>query len=299
MSRKEGRKGQKNIYNDVVGIADGGGNVLAEYSYDEWGSITDIRGNQELARANKMRYRSYFYDEETGFYYLQSRYYAAQTGRFLNADEKFVTFNLFAYCGNDPVNYVDYTGHDATVAIAYIVIGVVFATFALLMAYILQEVFLSLWLNYLKPAMDTLMTAVAATIIYTGTQAQTAIDKIRKKMTNVEIYISDKLKEYVACPSYAGNTHVHHIVAKNAWQADDSRTIYHNSGYENIDDPINLVTIKAGVHQHLHTNFYYGMVELILKSVYVEGSSRNKEQIAKKLNEIRAYLLVISNAAPF
>ncbi len=49
----------------------------------------------------------------------------------------------------------------------------------------------------------------------------------------------------------------------------------------------------------MHTNFYYGMVELILKSVYVEGSSRNKEKIAKKLNEIRAYLLVISNAAPF
>lgn len=82
---------------------DGEGNLLAQYSYDEWGYITGICGDKELAQVNKLRYRSYYYDTETGLYYLQSRYYDAQTGRFLNADEKFVTFNLFAYCSNDPV----------------------------------------------------------------------------------------------------------------------------------------------------------------------------------------------------
>lgn len=290
---------QKNIYNDIVGIVDGEGNVLAQYSYDEWGDITGIYGDEELAQANKLRYRSYYYDAETGFYYLQSRYYDAQTGRFLNADEKFVTFNLFAYCSNDPVNYVDHTGHAATAAITYIVIGVIFATFALMMAYILQDVFLTLWLDYLKPEMDTLLTAVQATIMYPASQVATAIDEIRKKMTNVETYISDKLKEYVACPSYAGNYHIHHIVAKDAPQAAVSRDIYNKSGYSNIDDPINLVSIKAGVHQHLHTNFYYGMVELILRSVYIENSPGNKDRVAKKLDEIKAYLSVISNAAPF
>ncbi len=65
---------------------------------------------------NPLRYRGYCYDEETGFYYLQSRYYDPKIGRFINADayastgQGFLGHNMFAYCGNDPVNGIDQTG---------------------------------------------------------------------------------------------------------------------------------------------------------------------------------------------
>ena len=72
----------------------------------------------DIATVNPYRYRSYYYDSETALYYLQSRYYDPETGRFLNADEaiyltifdSILNMNLFAYCQNNPVNMVDVTG---------------------------------------------------------------------------------------------------------------------------------------------------------------------------------------------
>ena len=68
---------------------------------------------------NPFRYRGYYYDTETQLYYLQSRYYNPTTGRFINADGyvnangDLIGFNMYAYCSNNPVVYVDYTGKDA------------------------------------------------------------------------------------------------------------------------------------------------------------------------------------------
>ena len=73
-------------------------------------------GSPRVGTANPFRYRGYYYDNESGFYYLQSRYYDPVTGRFLNADgtlnsgTHFTGFNLFAYCWNNPVNMVDDNG---------------------------------------------------------------------------------------------------------------------------------------------------------------------------------------------
>ena len=75
---------------------------------------------------NPIRYRGYYYDVETGLYYLQSRYYDPQTGRFINADDtdylgadgSFASYNLFAYCSNNPVMNSDPTGYMSTGAAA-------------------------------------------------------------------------------------------------------------------------------------------------------------------------------------
>ena len=90
---------------------------VATYEYDAWGNILSSSGR--LAEINPLRYRGYYYDNETGFYYLQSRYYDPQNRRFINADsyastgQGFVGTNMFAYCNNSPILFVDHDGNDA------------------------------------------------------------------------------------------------------------------------------------------------------------------------------------------
>ena len=116
----------KNVQNDIVAIADKNGTVVANYYYDAWGNITQITGDTALAQTNPLRYRSYYYDSETGYYHLKSRYYNPELCRFINADSvdvldedqnNVLENNLFAYCLNNPVNMVDYDGNSA-IAIA-------------------------------------------------------------------------------------------------------------------------------------------------------------------------------------
>lgn len=109
----------KNAQGDVTDITDDWGNIIASYTYDPWGKITSISGsNLEIANLNPFRYRGYYYDTDTKLYYLQSRYYDPETGRFLNTDAvdflgatgTQLSYNAFAYCENDPVNYRDIYG---------------------------------------------------------------------------------------------------------------------------------------------------------------------------------------------
>ena len=97
------------------------GTAVVQYTYDAWGKILTTTGSMAstLGVHNPLRYRGYVYDTETGLYYLQSRYYDPQMGRFINADALVSTGqgilgnNMFAYCLNDPVNYCDPTGNFA------------------------------------------------------------------------------------------------------------------------------------------------------------------------------------------
>ncbi len=112
-----------NQMGDVISITDANGKIVGNYEYDAWGkigSITTTNNTDEentLANINPLRYRGYYYDNETGYYYLQSRYYDANLCRFINADDynyldKDIVdgLNLFAYCNNDSVNSIDLTG---------------------------------------------------------------------------------------------------------------------------------------------------------------------------------------------
>ena len=102
----------RNLQGDVIGEYDETGAITATYTYDDWGNILSYTGDGSY---NPFRYRGYYYDSETGFYYLNSRYYDPETGRFLNADCLISTsdltgLNMFAYCGNNPVNMSDSSG---------------------------------------------------------------------------------------------------------------------------------------------------------------------------------------------
>ena len=111
---------EKNLQGDVVAVYDEDGDKLISYAYDAWGNFVTTYHNggtaSHNANLNPFRYRGYYYDVETGFYYVSSRYYDPEIGRWINADGYVSTgqgvlgTNMFAYCGNNPVNRVDYTG---------------------------------------------------------------------------------------------------------------------------------------------------------------------------------------------
>ena len=103
----------KNLQGDVIAIVDKDAKTVARYSYDAWGVCTVTQDSVGIANVNPFRYRGYYYDEEIGMYYLQSRYYNPSVGRFVNSDEfEFVNIdiNLLIYAYNDPINEVDPTG---------------------------------------------------------------------------------------------------------------------------------------------------------------------------------------------
>ena len=99
---------------------------MVEYYYDAWGNhkVVDENGDEitsstHIGNVNPFRYRGYYYDTETGLYFLQTRYYDPEVGRFLNRDsvqyadpETINGLNLYAYCLNNPVEYADPTGSD-------------------------------------------------------------------------------------------------------------------------------------------------------------------------------------------
>ena len=122
----------------VIAVYSDTGTKLISYRYDAWGNRTTTYSNggaSTLAANNRITYRGYYYDADLGMYYLQSRYYDAKICRFINADGYISTgqgltgYNMFAYCGNDPVNRVDPTGNIWRLVLAVVLIaGVVLLT---------------------------------------------------------------------------------------------------------------------------------------------------------------------------
>ena len=108
---------RKNLFGDIIGIFSGN-TEMATYVYDAWGNCTITKNTNGLGTLNPFRYRGYYWDSNLGLYYLISRYYDPQTGRFINSDsldyldpQTLGGLNLYAYCGNNPVMGVDPSGH--------------------------------------------------------------------------------------------------------------------------------------------------------------------------------------------
>ncbi|MBO5148004.1 MAG: RHS repeat-associated core domain-containing protein, partial [Clostridia bacterium] len=111
---------EKNLQGDIIAVYNSNGTKLITYDYDAWGKCTTtyVAGYSACGGAvyNPFRYRGYYYDVETGWYYLQSRYYNPEWGRFLNADEYLSTaqgllsYNTYTYCLNNSIMSCDSTG---------------------------------------------------------------------------------------------------------------------------------------------------------------------------------------------
>ena len=126
----------RNGQNDVVGLMDANGNRVVEYTYDAWGKLIATTGTlaSTLGADNPFRYRGYYYDTETGLYYLMTRYYDPEVSRFISADVYMTTGqgvlggNMWAYCLNNPIIYSDTFGESVTICI----LGVTFTLVELL-----------------------------------------------------------------------------------------------------------------------------------------------------------------------
>ena len=108
---------QRNLLGDVIGIYDTSGAKVGGYAYDAWGNCTITLNTNGIATKNPIRYRGYYYDQDTGLYYLNARYYSPTWRRFISPDDtsyldpdSFNGLNLYCYCNNDPVNYADPSG---------------------------------------------------------------------------------------------------------------------------------------------------------------------------------------------
>ena len=128
---------RKNLQGDIIGIYDSCWNLLGLYEYDAWGNLLSQVGS-EILKINPFRYRGYYYDAETGLYYLNSRYYDPEIGRFISPDslaylepETCNGLNLYAYCRNNPVMYTDPYGF---FAVSTFIVGLLAAVGALTIA---------------------------------------------------------------------------------------------------------------------------------------------------------------------
>ncbi len=161
----------KNLQGDILSIYDTNGNCVASYTYNAWGECTVTNNtSSRIGSLNPFRYRGYYYDTETGFYYLNARYYDPQIKRFINADsidiigvtpDALTDKNLYAYCDNNPVMRGDDGGEFWNILVGAI-IGVVSQAISDVVTSVVEgEVSISHWSNYVGAAVGG---AVAAAI---------------------------------------------------------------------------------------------------------------------------------------
>ncbi len=185
---------------DIIGIVDDNGNLVVSYAYDAWGKVLSVTGlNTEIGNLNPFRYRSYYYDIETEFYYLQSRYYDPEVCRFINSDNvNFIgatgtvgSYNAFAYCENSPVNNSDSSG-EAFGLVQSMAIGALLGIIELYVVDIIYNLCLgtSPWFAFNSSTKDYISAAVDGAI------SMLNFKKITKLLSGVSAGIESIIKNW-------------------------------------------------------------------------------------------------------
>ena len=247
-----------NLQGDVMHIVNASGTVVASYDYDPYGKVISAAGT--LANINPLRYRGYVYDTETGFYYLQSRYYDPTVGRFINADSYATTgqgiigHNMFAYCLNNPAGFVDNGGQLAVTAGTLIVVTAS---------------------KVIELALLTSGLALVGCLGYT----------IGKTSTAASLFPEEEIKEQIEhslatgeSTTYRKETERHHIVARRAAKAAPAARILNEVLKDGVESELNLVDLSTKVHRRLHTNLYYNFVNLAIVGAYNAGNGDPAQQ---------------------
>mgnify|MGYP001625133572 CR=1 FL=1 len=213
-----------------------------------WGKVLSVSGNAALVNVNPFRYRGYYYDIETQLYYLQTRYYDPEIGRFINADDVEILLakesdnnNLFNYCQGDPINRLDREG----------------------------KFFFTLTLS-------TVLWGIAA--IVAGGVAAWSITKLLEQLVRDLKRIIDDVKAKARQKGKRKNKKVkHHIIAKAAPRAKIARDIF-LSYCKNINDIRNLAYIWDCYHIFLHTYSYYDKVNEVISDADQNGKNERQKK---------------------
>lgn len=279
----------KNLQGDVEQIVAASDGVrILSYKYDAWGNMTYTINSSSIETAlaslimlgnNVITYRGYNYDYETNLYYLQSRYYSPEWGRFLSADSFCDTnsgvlgTNMFAYGLNNPVNNTDPTGYAA----AAITVGGITISYGMIIAVAATLLYL------VDPNIRNAVNQTVYLILFTA--PSTVFNAVKR----VAQSISDARKK-----PKTKQTNNHHIVAQADRRAATSRSYLSKVGLT-TSHKTNIVTLNKNFHQHLHTNAYHSGVESLVKTGYNKGG---KSGVLASLIIMNA-ILKISNSIFF
>jgi len=292
----------RNAQGDITGLIDNAGNLVVSYTYDTWGKLIATTGSlaSTLGVKNPYRYRGYRYDTETGLYYLQSRYYNPEWGRFVNADGitgvegELLTHNMFAYCGNNAVVRFDPTGENYVGTMNWAI------SFAAVSA-------ISDGILFLGDAVGAVVVLGAA--IYVG--ARLVVDnwgRVRNVRASVwdsanksAIKISNSFSKVTKRSNYRTPRQLHHIVAQTAGAARIAQGILIKVGIDRFTNPANLISLKTGLHSRLHNPEYYEFVDKIISSAFHLGKTvaQQRNMVYGALGAIRAWLYALDAASPF
>ena len=275
-----------NLQGDVVALIDANGTQVVEYGYDAWGYPISKTGSlaATIGTLNPFRYRGYVYDEETGLYYLRSRYYNPEWKRFISADailEKgtgVLGTNAFVYCYNSPVRTVDSNGLEAIALTGpYVVPG------AVGLGELVENIF--------EGAKPLGFIALLGKFIFTP--AETANDELTPEYkieeldeynTLWETLSNAKAKAITTTKTPSKQTNIHHIVAWASLRAYPARSILRSVGIRYVSDPDNLVEVSTKMHWFMHTKVYYSSVNAIIGYANsMDGDKEKNVRMALKL----------------
>ena len=289
----------RNAQNDITGLIDENGVSVVQYQYDSWGKLLGITGSlaSTIGKRNPFRYRGYYYDDETGMYYLQSRYYDPEIKRFICADKVVYSSwggaNLYLYCESDPINKVDYNGCAAT-SITAGLIGLVGAALAGL-----NNIFNNV-IDNVRDSINNLVNQFSNSISDWGTGYNSwniAQDTLQEQ---AKLQIDQSFAKAMVIPVYRRSTEKHHIVARKDKRAKIARKILSDAGMT-VENPNNWVWLKTGLHRRLHNENYYLWINAEMMEVAIQSfpGKPSKEKITGKLDEISEVLKGWSNVSPF
>ena len=287
---------EKNLQGDVIAVYNSSGTKCISYVYDAWGNVTptphNLSDSNENASFNPFRYRGYYYDTDTGFYYLNSRYYDPATGRFINADSQLndglLGFNLFAYCENNPVNSVDPLGNKvqwssvfAAIAIASVAVAAVAVTVATCgaAAPALALAGGGIVAGMSAGAIATATSVATGAVIVAGVSTAAAI--------TANVVEQEKGKEIeVSLPHKHHNNHIHHIVAqgKTNVRAAPAQAVLRSADIDRYTDPANLVALPSFYHYRMHSLYYYDYVNEVITTAW---ESNGKEGVYEALDILK------------
>ena len=248
---------------DVVALVDGTGTMIVGYHYSAYGNPvllkTDYAAYTDLKYLNPFLYRGYVYDIETSLYYLQSRYYDPELGRFINADAYASTGqgvlgnNMFAYCCNNPICYVDSCGYASNICFSDD-----------------EDVLTMPWEDSMGGGGGVgYLIAIGGTAIVTSLFINSLEHELARKLAKSYKKSANKI--------YKTDEEVHHIVPKGSHYTTLSTAIVNIVIPYGVENPINKISIDTGLHRHLHTSLYYGIVNTSIVGAYLSGKSKTEQ----------------------